>query len=176
MKLDITKEWLEKLAAAEGDEDPTTGKPEYIPGFVPSAADRHYGRIIAAYQARVSELEAGIKRLSDEEELCDETTGDDPFSIVRLAAKLAAAEEARAEQWRLRRDAEASRDAMRAAADSLLQDRKALIEAIQPLLGCADYARENDLSGHETLIVTASEAREAAMVVERISAEEDDND
>nr|CAD6410872.1 MazG nucleotide pyrophosphohydrolase domain superfamily protein [Rhizobium sp. Q54] len=120
------------------------------------------------------ELRAGIKRLSDEEELCDETTGDDPFSIVRLAAKLAAAEEARAEQWRLRRDAEASRDAMRAAADSLLQDRKALIEAIQPLLGCADFARENDLSGHETLIVTANEAREAATVVERINAEEED--
>jgi len=40
----------------------------------------------------VEGLEAGIKRLSDEEELCDETTGDDPFSIVRLAAKLAACE------------------------------------------------------------------------------------
>lgn len=35
---------------------------------------------------------AGIKRLSDEEELCAETTGDDPFSLVYLAAKLAQAE------------------------------------------------------------------------------------
>jgi hypothetical protein len=41
-------------------------------------------------------LRAGIKRMSDEEELCAETTGDDPFSLVYLAAKLAAAE-ARAE-------------------------------------------------------------------------------
>lgn len=39
------------------------------------------------------ELRAGIKRLSDEEELCDETAGDDPFSMVRLAAKLAVAED-----------------------------------------------------------------------------------
>lgn len=37
-------------------------------------------------------LRAGIKRLSDEEELCAETTGDDPFSLVHLAAKLAATE------------------------------------------------------------------------------------
>lgn len=39
-----------------------------------------------------SELRAGIKRLSDEEELRAETTGDDPFSMVYLAAKLAAVE------------------------------------------------------------------------------------
>lgn len=45
-----------------------------------------------------------------------------------------------------------------------------LIEAVQPLLGCADYARENDLSGHEALVVTAGEARDAATTVERIEA------
>lgn len=37
-------------------------------------------------------LRAGIKRLSDEEEMCAETTGDDPFSLVYLAAKLAKTE------------------------------------------------------------------------------------
>jgi hypothetical protein len=119
----------------------------------------------------IQRLRAGIKRLSDEEEITD----GEAFSLVSLAAKLSSAEAERAEQWRLRRDAEGSRDAMRAAADSLLSDRKALIEAIQPLLGCSYYARENDLSGHEALVVTASEAREAAMVVERINAEEEDD-
>ncbi|MCR6502534.1 hypothetical protein MUO32_26255 [Shinella sp. CPCC 101442] len=39
-----------------------------------------------------AELRTGIKRLSDEEELCAETTGNDPFSMVYLAAKLAKAE------------------------------------------------------------------------------------
>lgn len=40
----------------------------------------------------IERLRTGIKRLSDEEELCAETTGDDPFSMVYLAAKLAKAE------------------------------------------------------------------------------------
>lgn len=40
----------------------------------------------------IERLRTGIKRLSDEEERCSETTGDDPFSLVYLAAKLAAAE------------------------------------------------------------------------------------
>ena len=68
-------------------------------------------------------LRAGIKRLSDEEELCAETTGEDPFSLVYLAAKLASSETERAEQWRLRRDAEGSRDAACAAADALRMER-----------------------------------------------------
>lgn len=42
----------------------------------------------------IERLRAGIKRLSEEEELCAETTGDDPFSMVYLAAKLAAVESA----------------------------------------------------------------------------------
>lgn len=40
----------------------------------------------------IERLRTGVKRLSDEEELCAETTGDDPFSLVYLAAKLAAVE------------------------------------------------------------------------------------
>lgn len=47
-------------------------------------------------------------------------------------------------------------------------DRAELILALQPLLGCADYAREHDLSGHETLVVTASEAYEANSIHERV--------
>jgi hypothetical protein len=39
--------------------------------------------------AEIKTLRAGIKRLSDEEELCAETTGDNPFSMVYLAAKIA---------------------------------------------------------------------------------------
>lgn len=58
MKLEITKEWFEKAAAREGDLDATTGRPEYLPGFVPSAADRYYGGVIAKLTARIAELEA----------------------------------------------------------------------------------------------------------------------
>lgn len=50
----------------------------------------------------IERLRTGIKRLSDEEELCAETTGDDPCSLVYLAAKLAKAE---AENEQLRSDA-----------------------------------------------------------------------
>lgn len=45
------------------------------------AADR-----ISTLEAENATLRIGIKRLSDEEELCAETTGDDPFSLVYLAA------------------------------------------------------------------------------------------
>ena len=54
-----------------------------------------------AMQVERDQLRTGIKRLSDEEELCAETTGDDPFSLVYLAAKLAKAE---AENKQLRAD------------------------------------------------------------------------
>ena len=42
----------------------------------------------ASAQEELNLLRSGVKRLSDEEELCAETTGDDPFSMVYLAAKL----------------------------------------------------------------------------------------
>lgn len=58
-------------------------------------------------EAEVKRLRTGIKRLSDEEEFCAETTGDDPFSLIYLAAKLADAEKGSAEQKRLREKAEA---------------------------------------------------------------------
>ena len=92
MKLDITKEWFEQKAAKEGDLEIGAGLPTYVPPFIPSEADRYYGRIITNMQAEIDTLKMGIKRLSDEEELCAETTGDDPFSLVYLASKLAARE------------------------------------------------------------------------------------
>lgn len=79
-----------------------------------------------------AELRAGIKRLSDEEELQAETTGGDAFDLVALAAKLARTEADRADQWRLRREAEGSRDAARAAADSLRMERDQLRKALEP--------------------------------------------
>lgn len=54
MKMPITEEWIVKKAAKEGDTDPTTGSVGYIPGFVPSAADRHYNAIISQYHERLA--------------------------------------------------------------------------------------------------------------------------
>lgn len=51
---------------------------------------------------------------------------------------------------------------------SLCIDKQDLIDALQPLLGCADYAREQDLSGHEPLVVTAGEAYDANSIHERV--------
>lgn len=58
MKMPINKEWFEKKVAAEDDSDPTIGARGYTPGLVPSAADRHYGRIIDLYQNTVEKLTA----------------------------------------------------------------------------------------------------------------------
>lgn len=60
--------------------------------------------------------------------------------------------------------------ALKSENERLRLDKQDLFDAIQPLLGCADYARERDLSGHETLIVTASEAYDAASAMTRIEA------
>jgi hypothetical protein len=76
LKLEITKEWLEKRAALEGDSEIGAGLPTYVPPFIPSEADRYYGAIIAKMQAalashtsslaekdaRIAELEAALKR------------------------------------------------------------------------------------------------------------------
>ena len=64
-------------------------------------------RALDEADTELNRLSAGIKRLSDEEELCAETTGDDPFSLIYLAAKLAAAEKVSAEREQLREQAEA---------------------------------------------------------------------
>ncbi|WP_313077420.1 hypothetical protein [Agrobacterium pusense] len=58
-------------------------------------------------ETELRRLRTGIKRLSDEEEMCAETSGDDPFSMTYLAAKLAAAEKLNSEQEKLREKAEA---------------------------------------------------------------------
>lgn len=48
-----------------------------------------------AHAARISELETGIKRLSEEEEACGESLSvDDAFNLVRMAAKLSEHEKA----------------------------------------------------------------------------------
>lgn len=58
--------------------------------FIVLACNSYYETqaALSAKDAELSILKAGIKRLSDEEELCAETTGDDPFSMVYLAAKI----------------------------------------------------------------------------------------
>lgn len=56
MKMPIDKEWYEKRAAVEADHEIGAGKPDYVPGFVPSAADQHYGGVIARYQLAISRL------------------------------------------------------------------------------------------------------------------------
>lgn len=48
--------------------------------------------IIAAERAENTTLKAGIKRLSDEQELLSETTDGDIISVVKLAARLSEAE------------------------------------------------------------------------------------
>lgn len=49
---------LEKRAAAEGDREIGTGQlPSYIPGFIPSDADRYYNGIVAGLMKRIAELE-----------------------------------------------------------------------------------------------------------------------
>lgn len=62
-----------------------------------TAFDEMHQRAMAA-EKRVRELEVGIKRLSDEEELLAETTDGDMFSMVSLAAKLAHVEKALREE------------------------------------------------------------------------------
>lgn len=59
-QIGITKEWLEQKAALEGDSDPTTGTPTYIPGFIESEADRYYSAVISKLQARIAQLEASV--------------------------------------------------------------------------------------------------------------------
>lgn len=63
-------------------------------GVVCGARDRimSLSKEKADLTTEIERLRSGIKRLSDEEELCAEATGNDPFSMVYLAAKLAKAE------------------------------------------------------------------------------------
>lgn len=77
----------------------------------------------------IERLRTGIKRLSDEEELCAETTGDDPFSLVYLAAKLAAVE---AETKRLRATLDESQDMHLSALRRNCTLRDALVKISSP--------------------------------------------
>jgi hypothetical protein len=58
LNLEISKEWLVQKAALEGDHEIGAGKPDYIPGFVPSAADRHYDRRIRDLYSLKNSVEA----------------------------------------------------------------------------------------------------------------------
>lgn len=53
MKMPTDPNWYVKKAKLEDGCDVSAGLPPYIPGFVPSDADRHYERVIAKYQARL---------------------------------------------------------------------------------------------------------------------------
>lgn len=78
------------------DQDKTAG------AFLREDGEGGFAGAVYRMAREIDRLRAGIKRLSDEEELCAETTGDDPFSLIYLAAKLAKAE---AENEQLRSDA-----------------------------------------------------------------------
>lgn len=56
LELGITKEWFEKRAALEGDHEISAMNPEYLPGFVPSAADRHYAHIASGLLKEIEAL------------------------------------------------------------------------------------------------------------------------
>lgn len=82
-----------------------------IPPLGTQPEPRHI-RALAVQEEAVAELErlrAGIKRLSDEEEKLAETTDGEEFSLVSIAAQLAAAE---SEIDRLRRELEEARRAL----------------------------------------------------------------
>ncbi len=66
MKLTIDKEWLRKKAEQEGDLEIGAGSPSYMPPFVPSEADRYYGKIIDGLMAerqRTDDLIEEVKRV-----------------------------------------------------------------------------------------------------------------
>ena len=62
MNSDITKEWLEKRAALEGDSEISAGIPTYVPPFIPSDADRYYSAVIGQYQ---SAIDAHLQRIAE---------------------------------------------------------------------------------------------------------------
>jgi len=96
------------------------------PAILTEAADE-----IERLRAENASLRAGIKRLSDEEELCAETTGDDPFSLVYLAAKLAAAEARENELVGMLKDADESRVAQIHRAMSAEEENASLREQVE---------------------------------------------
>lgn len=46
MNMNLTKEWFEKMTALEGELEIGAGVPDYLPGFIPSDADKHYGALV----------------------------------------------------------------------------------------------------------------------------------
>lgn len=102
-----------------------------------AAIDEEAATELTTLLQQVTDLRAGIKRLSDEEELLAETTDGDMFSLVSLAAKLATAEQREKELVRMVQAADDSRveQIYRAteaeAALSTLQDRVKELETIR---------------------------------------------
>lgn len=91
------------------DQDETAG------AFLREDGDGGFAGAAYRMAREIDRLRTGIKRLSDEEELCAETTGDDPFSLVYLAAKLAKAE---ADAARLTLLFDAAKDVLASASDT----------------------------------------------------------
>lgn len=117
------------------DQDETAG------AFLREDGDGGFAGAMYRMSREIDRLRTGIKRLSDEEELCAETTGDDPFSMVYLAAKLAQAEaDARGVQIALEQSWESNRE-RQAEIERL---RLALTDVVNPLGNLKRYAEERD--------------------------------
>ncbi|RWX78249.1 hypothetical protein EPK99_06330 [Neorhizobium lilium] len=129
-----------------------TGKVQVYDRTGPEAADE------------IEMLRAGIKRLSDEEELCAETTGDDPFSMVYLSAKLAAVE---AELAKANRDMDTYREYADQKSEQVIvlqQDDRRLREALAEIANSDDVDNALDPERNKRLAkATLSAVAEAAL-------------
>lgn len=125
----------------EGDEHHLDRKIEELKSFM-----REYGARAEKAEAENAVLKAGIKRLSDEEELTSETGRDGMLSAVRIGARLAEAEE-------LARSMEAEANQMREVsiqnrdrAGKAEAERDELAKAVAPFADVADFM-DSETSG-----------------------------
>lgn len=65
MKMPPDPEWYAEKAKLEDGCDVSAGLPPYIPGFVPSDADRFYNGIVVKMQIEMQRKDATIKKLCD---------------------------------------------------------------------------------------------------------------
>ncbi|MGN8022886.1 hypothetical protein ACTJJ7_19460, partial [Phyllobacterium sp. 22229] len=122
----------------------------------PSVMDymSHWEGRAEAAEKRVEEFEAGIKRLSDEEELLAETTDGDMFSMVSLAAKLAASERREKELAGIVQDADDRRieqtDRATEAEASLAERDEELCKANELISAAVDDYNQELVKLHES--------------------------
>ncbi len=147
MKLTITAEQAAEFAAREGDLDPTTGRPDYIPGFVPSAADRHYERKLAALHVKLETYEEILRVVCGYLELPQSESG--PADDVRLYNRALEA----ADEYTKQADADLSvnRDARFKAEAEAERYRRAL-------LSIAHTFTEDSHGGTKTLLASEYQA------------------